>query len=456
MTLIYVAFVSMFLCISCLNEHHWSSSNGIERNKLKFTDLNSDVLYLIFSQSNLEDVLNTDEAFPELHNLIHEMLQRKYLNYELQLKLPLVNRFIGFRRHFKAYDVFPKENRFVAYDNRNFDLNVFKVFGDVFQTIKLTFCNNIEVKRWKLVSKILNEYCSRTVKRLELNDIDESILNQFTLPFESVEKLTFSVNCNNLNVQKTLNELFPNLQSFELQLSYDLNYSFIDCELPKLEHLKMTVTRESWQKRDQIEGLIRKNPNIQSIELVGYIFPSNYIEVINQFLPNLQHFTLTWMNIEIDAIHFENLKSLDIIQIENESTIEKLWLTNLKSLRFFYDPKFFDAWQQFFQRHTNISYLRFQQTFTRSVGNILINSLLDSLTNLIDVNFECIFDISIENITSFVENHQHLQKFRFSFKGFTDNDESFMRTRFENEWIIENIDRNYDNHIFKGLSFERI
>lgn len=451
MALILFTFVALLLCNCCLSEFHQCDNDlsGIENDELKITDLNMDELYLIFNNLDLRDWINTAEAMPEYLSLIRKIFRQKFSTYELRLRKAPYHRMES-----EFFNFFPSDKRFDVYDTSDFDLNVIKVFGSFFQKIQIDYLNEVAYPRWETVNKIVNKYCSESVKHLKLKSIDENILNQFTLPFRGIEEFTCSIGSHRLNTSQPLNKLFPNLRRLNLLLYSDSDYSFIDCEMPKLEHLTIELSQDSWRKHDQIEGLLRKSPNIRSIQLNGHAYPTNYIERIEQLLPNIEHLAMTEVNIETDSIHFENMKSCDIILIDGVS-IEKLTLSKLESFRFLYSPNFFNEWQHFFQQHTNITHLKFQQMYTRESGFIPVNQLLNDLINLIDINFECIFEISTENIITFIQNHDNLQKLQFSFKDFTTNSKSIIRERFEKDWNIENINRRYNYDTFEGLSMIR-
>lgn len=443
MPLILLALVTLLLCNGGFTEHQRGDSQlKSDNNDLKIIDLNSDVLYIIFSHLDVEDLLSTVEAFPEFHHLVHEMFRRKYSTYEVQIKKSPYNTSAQ-----KVIVVVPSEKRFdVLIDDgiRDFDSRLLYMFGYIFQKIKIEY---LTYPPWETVTKFLNKYCSDTVKRLELKLIDQRNLNHLTGPFKEVEEFSCSIFSRHLNVTQPLNQLFPKLLRLDLELYIDSDYSLFECELPHLEHLKVTPTM-SCRKSDQIKSLMQKNPNIRSIEIVGYSFPSNYIEVINQLLPNITNLTMTWVNIKTDFIRFDNVKNFNIVQIGRDS-IGKLFLPNLKSIQFIYDSDYFDEWHTFFQRHSNITHLQLGQ---ESSGNVLVNELLNDLPNLVDVSIECVDIVPIEHINIFIENHSNLKKLQFSFREITTDYEIILRERFKNEWRIH-IKQHYN--MIKGFSFER-
>lgn len=444
MALILLAFITLLICnIGSTRLQRGGSHLSSNKHELKIVDLNSNVLYLIFSQLDLEDLLSTVEAMPDFHHLVHEIFRRKYSTYGLQLKNP------PYASGQKLSVVVPSEKRFDVCGISDFDLRVIRVFGYIFKKIKVDYLLH---PRWETLTKFLNKYCSDTVKRLELTLIDQRNFNHLTATFKEVEEISCSIFSRSLNLKQPLNELFPKLRRLELELYTNSDYSLFHCELPNLEHLKATLT-QSWRKpeSDQIESLMQKNPNIRSIEIVGYAFPSNYIEKINQLLPNIENLTMTSVSISTDLVRFMNVKKFKIEQISRDS-IGKLLLPNLKSIQFIYDSNYFEEWQQFFQKHSNITHLQLEQ---ESYGNVPVNQLFNNLPNLIDVNFVCVDGISVENIDRFIKNLSNLEKLQFSFREITADDERILRKHFENEWRINTFKQHYDYDKIKGFLFER-
>lgn len=453
MNLILFTFIALQLCNCALSTGQPSALSEFQRgdshlhsdkNKLKITDLNSDVLFLIFSDLDIEWLLNTAEAFPKCYHLVRDVFRHKYSTYELQLKKQSDN-----SSEMKLGTIFPDERRFDVYGTADFDLRIIKVFGDIFHEIKIGFLNNVAYSRWEIVSQYVNKYCSKTVKRLELKFIDQKIMNYLTMPFEVVNEFSCSIISDRLNTTQPFNQLFPKLRHLNLYLYSSSDYRYFDCEIPNLEHLTVTRT-QYWREPDQIRGLLEKNPNIRRIDIISRTFPPNYIEVINRLLPNIEHLTMTLVNIKTESIRFANVKSFNLAQIERDS-IGKLSLPNLKSFQLIYDSRFLGEWQQFFKQHSYISHLHLEQT---TYGYLPIDKLLNDLPNLIDVHFKCVDIIPAENIITFIENHKNLRKMQLLFREVTDNDESLLRKRFENEWIII-INNFYQKYNIIGYNFDK-
>lgn len=126
-------------------------------------------------------------------------------------------------------------------------------------------------------------------------------------PFPEVEYL-------NVNIKEvtgdigSFGQLFPKLRGLSLVLESDIDCSFIDCDLPQLEHLYIRLTNDSRQCIDQIEQFMRKNGQIKSIELSE--FPHNFVKVISEVLPIIENLTIPTIDTGNDTVRLENVKHL--------------------------------------------------------------------------------------------------------------------------------------------------
>lgn len=82
---------------------------------------------------------------------------------------------------------------------------------------------------------------------------------------------------------------------------------FFDLHFPSLEHIQLSVIQIAWGRDEQIEAVIKRNPQILSIDI--NIFPLNYVEFIKRFLPNIENLTVSHIEIAGDPIHFEYVKN---------------------------------------------------------------------------------------------------------------------------------------------------
>lgn len=203
--------------------------------KINFLDLNKDVQYDIMDSLDTEDVTNVMEAFPELSPLGVSIYQKRYKNTEMHIGTFMTIKYPD-RDFQKSGDSNPQKLFFGTYQ---VILKALKHFGCVMQNL---FFYNRYLKYEDIsfvlhISKYINKYTSGSMVHLNLNTIDCGVLEQFAVPFENVEDLSFEVTEKELKIGSLpLNQFFPKLKQLK-ELWADADYSFIDVEFPNLESL---------------------------------------------------------------------------------------------------------------------------------------------------------------------------------------------------------------------------
>lgn len=263
--------------------------------RTKFTDLVYDVEYLILDHLNLKDLINLAKAIPRSALVANDIFRKNYKDYNVDI-------------HCANPAGSPIKE--ISSSKR---IQLFN-FGQVVDILKMfgLHIQRLEIKTSKIISEnsaIINEYVNEyasSLTHLDLETIKEDTFEQFTSPFNEVKELAFTTFTKRLRTGPfTLSQLFPKLRRLALLLYMGTNYTFINTEIPHLEHLRILATGEAWNQRDQIEGLIRKNPQIRSIEIQS--LPVDYTKQINAYLPYLESLTLPDIKVD-EVIHFQHVK----------------------------------------------------------------------------------------------------------------------------------------------------
>lgn len=100
---------------------------------------------------------------------------------------------------------------------------------------------------------------------LNLGEAGKHLWPLFKLPFERLEKLNIAIRADTDGIK--LNQLCPILKQLKIRLDQDVNYDFIDCELPKLERLDLNFSLDTLDRLEVITRLIKKNPQIRSVDI---------------------------------------------------------------------------------------------------------------------------------------------------------------------------------------------
>lgn len=202
----------------------------------------------------------------------------------------------------------------------------------------------------------------------------------------------------------------------------------------------------TFEQKHQIEGLMTKNPQINSIELEH--FPKDYMKGISAILPNLDSLKVNSFDIGDDTLHFDRIKHFDLNDAIPGS-IGRLSFAMLESLEIKYNSAFFSEWMNFLQRHRNISKFHLVDEMYSSLSVPLVE-LTANVQNMVEMSLECTTYVSTDAIGQFIRDHDKLQTFRFTIYNFGDEHISTLRQQFQTEWIINDVQMYY-----KGYSFER-
>lgn len=283
----YLIFSALLLFNSCFNEvtssvsQHSLQRGSTKRNeiintnelqRLKFIDLNNDVLFIIFNQLNLMDLINVASTNSLMSSIAAQAFRHKYQDYRLDLGPMEIRNFI------------PRED---------------------------TPKKCIQLTSYQLTLSALQHFRNEITRIYLFETFSSDILKKFTEPLDAFEKvfevsIDMSQNENNI---PAFNRLFPQLRRLNLNYKSIVNTSFEDFEFPNLEHLSVHVEIPAWSENEKIVKLLRKNQQIKSLKLNG--FPSQYIHKINVWLPNLENMTFCNQEIDIEKVlRMKNVKHL--------------------------------------------------------------------------------------------------------------------------------------------------
>lgn len=122
MWLIFITFLAVLFSGSCSNENELIDQNG--GIKTQFTDLNDDVLYIIFNDLKLNDLQNLAQLNSRFADIAYEVVRRKYRHFRLEISI---------KSSEPQFD--EDQNKYTIYDIQ-MALNVLKYFGNCFQVLK--------------------------------------------------------------------------------------------------------------------------------------------------------------------------------------------------------------------------------------------------------------------------------------------------------------------------------
>lgn len=357
--------------------------------KVQFNDLNGDVVFVIFNFLNLAD-------------LLHMEYRRRHQNYEVKI---FRSSEMGLWRH--DIHIPTREDKCIEINNYDLGVSYLQHFGNWIPKLKISN-EALGPLRSTVINRMANKYTSDSIAQLHLGFIQNGTLQQFLTPFEAVEELILHIH-EPINTANLLpfNVTFPKLRRLRITMSADINYHFLDCTLPHLEHIHVDLSFDKTKLHGkQIESLFRRNQQIQTILLQN--FPSDFYIQINEYLPNLDNLFIHEIQIQ------ETVRSNSIHLTLHESypsSLDKLSFSRLQSIELFCNQNLFDNCLAFFRRNQNLSKI-YLKAFKGLEASKLIE-LLATLPDLIEIKTALFDSINIPLLSRIIETHVQLMKFEF-------------------------------------------
>lgn len=141
-----------------------------------------------------------------------------------------------------------------------------KISLDIWYKSDTTATKNAHLHRY------INEYCARTLKSISILFYQNFSIENFSKPFEKVEKVTLRIDHVENQLPKLV-RLFPNSRHLELLQYISIDENAIAVSFPHLEHLSISVNHDGTSFGN--EKLLRANRQLQSLKI--------HLEYSNQF-----------------------------------------------------------------------------------------------------------------------------------------------------------------------------
>lgn len=413
---------------SVISHHEIQQSPQNESSRgIKFTSLNTDVQHIIFDFLNLTDLTNLVEAYPQMSSMAIGIFRRDYK--ECDICIERVYPGAGIDGQLRWADSMQ------TYDLQTL-LNIYKHFNCLIPSIEIRNYN-IHSNESTLINNFINKYGKNSLKSLAIYPIKEDTFVEFSSPFEGLEDLYFQADIYVEAIKMpvlSFDKLFPNLRGLFLILRPNIDYSFIDCHMPNLQHLYLSIDDRAWDKNGSIEGMIKQNPQIRSLDIQE--IPVNYSKTVIDLLSNIENLTLFECDFH-EPTHFGSVKNFKVTKIGPKS-IEWLSFRNLESLSLEYDSRETAAWVTFFKNHSSLSGLHLTDGLFSNAA-IPLAEFTRELPHLVEVSIDSPDFISVDVMNDFISSHGNLQTFLQLFGRFSAEHKAYendYRERFSNEWII--------------------
>lgn len=412
------------------------SENGTDTSNTNAS--NDDFEYAMFDNSNLDEMLQfaKDSRYSEfVKKHIFPVKYRDYLFFVIPHDDQLIERRI---------ELYAKSLNIFCY---NFVLDIIKHFGGSIGKLNIYRSDLISDERSAIIHRYVNEYCSESLTYLNLGATHKNAFTQFQKPFSKLNELLLSIKTKQIEPIRPLDEIFPRLQRLKLFFydygtpTFDIN-GFIEAEIPYMKHLQFVDIEVCVGNRSdaaiieiKIENMLQNNSQIRDLAYRNSL-GSHTTKVINEYLPNLDIFTIHRFDLDIQPLRLDHVKHF-IVDTNAPSPFERLSFPQLDSLSMKYceDHKSGsgrESWIKFFENHQNVKTLN-----CSAYSDNGFVEFVSKLTNLNEIRLKCGLHFDINLFSRLIENRINLMKFQYQLNDYCNESETVIfRMKFENEWNI--------------------
>lgn len=425
---VYIFSLSVLFCVICTATNNPHNDNALKSGELqpqlpirvnnggkKLTELNADVLYLIFDELELEDVLNLFEAHPtEIFSVIaNDIFSKNFKNYLIHIDWQFGPNRFRVDRSANCIIVGKMAPIFL------------KSFGRSIQNLKLERAPNV-------ITENVNQYTSESLKKLHIYFMDENPLKHFKKPFTKLEILRFHINIRIDTGHLPFDQLFPKLRKLKMQLYTDVDKSIVAHKIPHLEHLNLRVSQ--LENKQNILQILKTNPQIVSFSVD--VLSKDFCNVIREYVSNLRNLSLATVGIDVeDEARFENVKYLKLDPYGKN--IDRLSLPKLESLEMFHAPSDSPQWTEFYRKHQHISRLNIEYNDGTYHPIRTLIQMIRRLPNLkefqVDVLIRC---DAFEVIGDIIKGNPNLERINCVSSHISTEKMNKIQEKFGNDWNI--------------------
>lgn len=387
-----------------------------------------EVQMLIFEELNLTDLINVAQTNTYFHHLAAEIYRHKF-----QHKIIKIER----KSNFDARPIQIQENS-ITFSTPTMAEGFLRVFGLLVTKIMLSDMK-VNIEDAKRISKIINEFCSNSLRQLELRNSPMQIWNELKEPMKNVENLTL-FNKFEISENVNLTKLFPSLRRLSLEFINSHDIHTFDAHFPHLKHLTHAYFACETNSEQDLVNLCRMNPQIHSLNLKYSSYVS--LKIAGENLKNLTILKIYWpvwtgAREEADELRFENVRKLVLEAVQYIPV--QVTFPQLEEMKVHFFPLLNDQSIEFLGRNNGLRKL--------DISNIALDAhilkLVNVLPNLIELSLDCGRDVSSKSIISFAQQHDNLKMIHLKYV-----DKSL------GEKLNEEISNATNKHIWECTDFE--
>lgn len=370
MHLIFVFLFNLLLFNGCLAANiDRESSRGESQqptpteNQTKTKAIDEDFLYATFDGADLEQILKFTKD-PRVSDFVKKhIFPVKYQNFFFTI--------VGHNQmNLQQADNAEETTNGLRIYGYNLIMEVIQNFSQSIKRLSISFIHHMGEDRAALIYKLVNEHCSESLNSLNLGHITDKMLTQFEKPFSKVTEISVDIRTTDVGTNLPFNELFPNVQAISLIYlvsSAECNGArrLVECDISHMEHLNYLNVYIAYINENhshyatvlkQLTNIFRENPQIQTLEYQPML--GDFVHVINEYLPNLEHLSFTSLDPEIKPTRLDHVQKLRHL-MSYPGPIERLLFPRLEWLAINYLATYTagserNTWIEFFRNHQHL------------------------------------------------------------------------------------------------------
>lgn len=410
--------------------------------EMRFENLNSDVLFLIFMEMDLPELISMAKTKAYFSLLAVDVFKRKYLKKSVKIHDPFYEWGNGSGVWWSGDSV----NYKVVDDGvviKHYDtiLNVLKLFGHVISRLDVTYSSTYEETDISNISSSINLYCSNTLTELYIDSFQEKFFENMSKPFIELRTVSIKGEFSAFDSNLKFEELFPAVRDLTYLPIFISDGNAINRVFVHLQslHVHIWELKKSWRfTQDDVEALLRKNPQIRSVKFNYCTRP--FLKIVSEILPNLQELeidnyrnALTGDNGE--PITFKNVTYF-AVRTGAESAPQNIFFPRLHEFFTNVFPRNCYKWIDFVRNCTTLKILQVSGAF---ITNEQLGRLAERSLDLDEVHIQLNTNVNDETIIEFVTVNKNIGKILFSKQKKSDSLMSIantIRSNFGNKWKI--------------------
>lgn len=382
---------------------------------MNITDVNNDCLEKVFRYLSLGDLLNVADSSKHLRAAAELTYSYKYGKKQLYI----FELAIEWDQDIEIGDEINIKDWKRSYQ-------ILRCFGHLISKLDIWMLLSFVVfKKWPGKEKCrtlfehfisyVNEYCANSLTEIKILGNMDGTWDHLKKPFRLVDKLHMGGGFE----KDLLPKLFPNVRSLVFDCTWCTGFVSIDSfNFPCLENMDLIYPSHHHgvdivsKHCGRLYSFLRSNPQLQSLTLPT-IANENFLQTINECVPNLQKLSLDdqfgyILTYNRAAVHFKHVKYFEF-EVFNSKPFPNIPLTfdQLEEFSLKMCTEYNEEFYTFLGRNPSIQKITLQRSISAS-------SLVSALPMLkeIDVSY---FDITIDEIHSFLSHFRYLQKLTFGF-----------------------------------------